>query len=221
MRAREFIYEVAPSVKNVVVPPPANSSMLTGRAPVSPDQVTHAYRNMSPAELQHALETGYFQANPNPGRTPGWTPDQKFWSSGDAEGHFGRDWKNASDSAKVRVPIDKVPPGAAVDVSHAHVLDKTTGKWMPAVADNATKEITKTAGPAAAAKTIGKVASKALPLVGTGLSLKDAYDRWQAGDRTGAVISALAGAGYLVPGPAGWVLGGGLDAANLARDMTK
>ena len=212
MRAREFLGEVAPSVKNVVVPPPASSSMLTGRAPVSPDQITHAYRNMSPAELQHAIETGYFQANPNPGRTPGWTPDQKFWSSGDAEGHFGRDWKNANDSAKVRVSIDKVPSGTAVDVSHAQVLDKTTGKWMPVVADNATKEIT---------KTIGKVAGKALPLVGTGLSVKDAYDRWQSGDRTGAVISALAGAGYLVPGPAGWVLGGGLDAANLARDMSK
>jgi hypothetical protein len=212
MRAREFLGEVGPAVKNVVVPQPASSSMLTGRAPVSPDQITHAYRNMSPAELQHAIETGHFQANPNPGRTPGWTPDQKFWSSGDAEGHFGRDWKNANDSAKVRVSIDKVPSGTAVDVGHAQVLDKTTGKWKPVVADNATKEIT---------KTIGKVAGKALPLVGTGLNVKDAYDRWQSGDRTGAVISALAGAGYLVPGPAGWVLGGGLDAANLARDMSK
>jgi pyrimidine deaminase RibD-like protein/GNAT superfamily N-acetyltransferase len=215
------IREGAPAVKNVVVPPPATSDILSGRVPAGPDQITHAYRNMSPAELQHALETGHFQANPNPGRYRGWSPDQKFWSAGDEQGHFGRDWKNADDNVRVRVPIDRVPANTAVDASHAQVLDKTTGKWMPAVADNATKEITKTAAPAVAAKTIGKVAGKALPLVGTGLSIKDAYDRWQSGDKTGAVISALAGAGYLVPGPAGWVLGGGLDAANLARDMTK
>lgn len=71
------------------------------------------------------------------------------------------------------------------------------------------------------AKTAGKAALKYAPLVGTAMSVQDAYDRWQAGDRTGAVISALAGAGYLVPGPMGWVLGGGLDVANTARDMLK
>ena len=85
------------------------------------------------------------------------------------------------------------------------------------------------AGTASAAKTgaakaekgllkgAGKMAGKAVPFVGTGLSVIDAYNRWQAGDKTGAVISALAGAGWLVPGPAGWVLGGGLDAYNLYR----
>jgi hypothetical protein len=70
-------------------------------------------------------------------------------------------------------------------------------------------------------KTVGKAALKYAPMVGTAISVDDAIDRWQDGDRTGAVISALAGAGYLVPGPAGWVLGGGFDAANLARDMLK
>lgn len=71
------------------------------------------------------------------------------------------------------------------------------------------------------AKTVGKAALKYAPMVGTALSVEDAYDRWQAGDRTGAVISALAAAGYLVPGPMGWVLGGGLDVANTARDMSR
>jgi hypothetical protein len=66
-------------------------------------------------------------------------------------------------------------------------------------------------------KGAGKWAGKAVPFVGAGLSLKDAFNRWQAGDKTGAVISTLAGAGWLVPGPAGWVLGGGLDAYNLYR----
>lgn len=64
-----------------------------------------------------------------------------------------------------------------------------------------------------------RVASKILPGVGTALSAKEAVDRWRQGDRTGAVISSLAALGWLVPGPAGWALGGGLEAANLARDL--
>ena len=64
-----------------------------------------------------------------------------------------------------------------------------------------------------------RVASKALPGVGTALSAKEAMDRWRRGDRTGAVISTLAALGWLVPGPAGWALGGSLEAANLARDL--
>ena len=83
----------APPVQNVVVPPPTKAGLLTGRVPTKPEDVTHAYRNMSPAELAHARETGYFQQNPNPGKTPGWSPEQKFWSSGDEKGHFGRNWK--------------------------------------------------------------------------------------------------------------------------------
>jgi len=66
--------------------------------------------------------------------------------------------------------------------------------------------------------TMGKVAGKALPLVGTAMSVDDAIERWQAGDRDGAVISALSAAGYLVPGPTGYVLGGGLEAVNSLRD---
>ena len=64
-----------------------------------------------------------------------------------------------------------------------------------------------------------RVASRVLPGVGTALSAKEAAERWQRGDRTGAVISTLAALGWLVPGPAGWVLGGSLEAANLARDL--
>jgi hypothetical protein len=125
--------KIEPAVKNIVVPPPTNSSMLTGRVPAKPEDITHAYRNMSPAELQNAQTTGYFEKNPNPGRTPGWSPDQKWWSSGDAEGHFGRDWKNASDNARVRVPIDKVPSDTAVNAGHAKVFNKETGEWAPVV----------------------------------------------------------------------------------------
>jgi hypothetical protein len=152
MRAQEFVREGLPpfltnvfragepavanavnAVKNIIVSPTANSSMLTGRVPAKPEDITHAYRNMSPSELEHAQTTGYFLTNPSPGRTPGWSPDQKFWSSGDAEGHFGRDWKNASDNAKVRVPIDKVPGDTAVNAGHAEVLNRETGEWAPVV----------------------------------------------------------------------------------------
>jgi hypothetical protein len=82
--------------------------------------------------------------------------------------------------------------------------------------DILSKAATKTA-----LKTGGKLALKAAPFVGTGLSVKDAYDRWKSGDKTGSVIAALAGAGWLIPGPVGWAIGGGLDAANLARDFNK
>ena len=74
------------------------------------------------------------------------------------------------------------------------------------------------APPPPLAKRMGKAALKYAPMVGTAMSAVEAYDRWQAGDRTGAVISALAAAGYLVPGPGGWVLGGSLDMAGELRD---
>lgn len=72
---------------------------------------------------------------------------------------------------------------------------------------------------AVAGKVASKMLGKAIPGVGTALSWKNAYDRWQAGDRSGAVISALAGAGYLIPG-VGTALGLGLDAANIGRDLS-
>ena len=71
------------------------------------------------------------------------------------------------------------------------------------------------------AKAGAKTAAKLAPGVGTTLSAVDAWNRFKEGDRTGAVIAALAGVGWLIPGPAGWIIGGGLDAANIARDMSK
>ena len=71
------------------------------------------------------------------------------------------------------------------------------------------------------AKAGAKTAAKLAPGVGTTLSAIDAWNRFKEGDHTGAVIAALAGAGWLIPGPAGWIIGGGLDAANIARDLSK
>lgn len=80
------------------------------------------------------------------------------------------------------------------------------------------KSMAKTAGAGAVAgKVASKILGRAIPGAGTALSWKDAYDRWQAGDRSGAVMSALAGAAYLFSGP-GTAIGLGLDAANWATD---
>jgi hypothetical protein len=57
-----------------------------------------------------------------------------------------------------------------------------------------------------------------IPYVGAVLSVNDAIDRWQAGDRTGAVISTLAAVGYIVPSPIGWVVATGLETVNSMRD---
>ena len=83
-----------------------------------------------------------------------------------------------------------------------------------------TKSLAKTvAAGAVAGKAASKLAGRAIPGVGTALSWKDAYDRWQAGDRSGAVISALAGGAYLIPG-VGTAAGLGLDAINIGRDIS-
>ena len=122
------IREGAPAMKNVVVPPPATSNKLTGRAPAKPEDITHAYRLMSTGELEHAQANGAFLPNPNANRANGWDTNHKYWSSGDEQGQFGRTF--GSDArVSVRVPIDRVPANTAVDASHAQVLDKTTGKW--------------------------------------------------------------------------------------------
>jgi hypothetical protein len=80
------------------------------------------------------------------------------------------------------------------------------------------------AGAATAAKAgagfAGKTVGKLIPGVGVTLSAIDAKNRWDSGDKSGAVIAALAGAGWLIPGPLGWAIGGGLDATNLARDLS-
>lgn len=62
-------------------------------------------------------------------------------------------------------------------------------------------------------------AARLVPGAMSGMSIYDAIDRWKQGDRTGSVISVLAAAGYIVPGPMGWTLGGAADALNIGRDI--
>jgi len=122
-----------PTIQNKIATPPEKSNILTGRAPSRPEDITHAYRNMSQAELQHAQANGAFLPNPNPGRTPGWKPYEKWWSPGDAQGTFDRARNRIGAGTKVRVPIDKVPSNSPVNASHAEVLNKETGEWLPVI----------------------------------------------------------------------------------------
>jgi hypothetical protein len=118
----------SPKVKNYIDQP--KGGMFGGRVPGSADDVTHAYRNMSPEELAAAKKSGYFEKNPNPGKTT-WDTDTKYWSQGDAEGYFGRSWKDVPHNAQVRLPQDKLPRWTAGRTGDAEVLDRSTGKWNP------------------------------------------------------------------------------------------
>ena len=126
----------APKVKNFIDQPKGGS--FGGRVPASPDEATHVYRNMNPEELEAARKSGYFEKNPNPGKTD-WDTDKKYWSQGDTEGYFGRSWKDSPDNAQVRLPQEKLPRWTAGKTGDAEVLDKTTGTWNP-VKENAVDE---------------------------------------------------------------------------------
>lgn len=98
-----------PAVKNKVIT--KGQKFLGDRLPNSEKDITHAYRNMSQAEYEAAQKSGYFGRNPNPKYGAG---DEKWWSGGDLEGRFGRQWKGGEDVVTVRIPKNKVPEGRAV-----------------------------------------------------------------------------------------------------------
>lgn len=126
--AYDYAASQAPKVKNYIDQPKGGT--FGGRVPASPEDATHVYRNMSPEELEAARKSGYFEKNPNPGKTD-WDTDKKYWSQGDTEGYFGRAWKDTPDNAQVRLPQEKLPRWTAGRTSDAEVLDKATGTWSP------------------------------------------------------------------------------------------
>jgi len=101
--------------------------MLRGRNPTSKEDITHAYRNLHPDEIANAKETGYFLPNP----TMKYSDEGKWFSAGDAEGIFGRTWKNYPQNTTIRLPLSAVPKAKAAKYSDAEVLDKLTGKYGP------------------------------------------------------------------------------------------
>ncbi len=108
-----------PAVKNKVVT--KGERFLGDRMPSSEKDITHAYRNMSQAEYEAAQKAGYFKRNPNPKYGKG---DEKWWSGGDLEGRFGRQWKGGDDVVTVRVPKDKVPKDKAVRFKDVEKMKK-------------------------------------------------------------------------------------------------
>ena len=108
-----------PTVRNKVVT--KGEKFLGDRMPTSNKDITHAYRNMSQAEFDAAQKFGYFGRNPNPKYGAG---DEKWWSGGDLEGKFGREWKGGEGVVTVRVPKSKVPESKAVRFKDAEKMKK-------------------------------------------------------------------------------------------------
>ena len=112
----------APPIENRVVP------AMVGRP--KPEDVTHAYRTMQPAELQHAQSTGYFTAkNPD-------LENRKWWTAHTAQPKGIGGLEKSTEpypGTNVRVPIDKVPGDTAVNANHAEFWNRETGAWTPVI----------------------------------------------------------------------------------------
>jgi len=126
-----------PSVLNTVVPEAslsAKTGIISGRALNTPEQVTHASRKISSAELDSVLKSGHF-INPKGGtkhtREGGVPINTKWWSAADESGTFGRDWAKGSGGYTVRVPIGLVPAKKAVSAKDAEIYDKALEAWVP------------------------------------------------------------------------------------------
>jgi len=122
-----------PKVANEVVRPKRESiGLLAERMPQNPESVTHAYRQISPRELQDIRASKYARPDPNPEKTKRmWNADKKWWSAGDETGIFGRNWLRGKDAETIRTTVDKVPPNKAVRRKDLQILNKETGEYVP------------------------------------------------------------------------------------------
>jgi hypothetical protein len=112
-----------PKVTNAIVT--KGEKFLKDRMPNDPSEITHGYRNMSRAEAEAAKKSGYLEANPNAKYAEG----KKWWSGGDEQGSFGRQWKGGEDSVTVRTAKDKIPEKRAVRAKDLERLNPETGKF--------------------------------------------------------------------------------------------
>lgn len=119
-----------PKVKNTVVSPKeTKQTVLSGRIPKSEKDVTHAYRQVSSRELEDIKKTGFAKRDSNPELTKRtWKDDEKWWSAGDKEGIYGRNWVRP-ESTTVRANLDKVPKDRAVRTKDLEVLNKETKQF--------------------------------------------------------------------------------------------
>jgi len=122
------------------------------------------------------------------------------------------------DAAKGKISSTLGQKTPALDTSTR--IDPVMGKEVPANRPNVATgvEAGAEAGAKAGAKSIGKkVLGRVIPGAGIALDAEEAYRRYQKGDRTGAVISALGAAGGFVPG-FGPAISFGAMGVNAARD---
>jgi len=121
-----------PRVKNEIVTPTGKASILSGRIPADPSEVTHAYRNISSREMDDIRKSKFARKDPTPDQTQRtWSADGKWWSAGDEQGAFGRKWKDSDQNSTIRTAKDKVPTDRAVRRKDLEVLDRETGKYVP------------------------------------------------------------------------------------------
>jgi len=112
-----------PATQNIIAP------ALIGRP--KPEDVTHAYRTMTPAEFQHAQTTGHFTPK-DPSKD-----NRKWWTAHTANPRGIGGLVKSSEpypAAQVRVPIGKVPSDTAVNTNHAEYWNREIGAWTPVIA---------------------------------------------------------------------------------------
>lgn len=128
--ARAVDMAMRPKVANEVVRP-QGSGLLVGRVPARPEDVTHAYRNVSKREIEDIKKSGYARRDPNPDMVKrDWSPDKKWWSAGDETGIYGRNW-NRKDAQNIRTKIENVPSERAVKRKDVELYNPETGKYQP------------------------------------------------------------------------------------------
>lgn len=130
---RQVDLAMRPRVANEVVRPKGESiGLLAERMPQNPESVTHAYRQISPRELQDIRASRYARPDPSPEQTKRmWSADKKWWSAGDETGIFGRNWMRGKDAETIRTTVDKVPTNRAVRRKDLQILNKETGEYEP------------------------------------------------------------------------------------------
>jgi hypothetical protein len=152
MRANEFIsegiwdkmkalagkqpQEDSRNINNIIVYPKEGDAddylakIGTHRAPADNQQYTHAYRNMVPAELEHAKKVGFLGRPPEEVRinARGNSLD-KWWSAGDEQGIVGISREGGGGKIQVRIPLQYLQQNRAAEIKHMEVLSNNV--WSP------------------------------------------------------------------------------------------
>lgn len=124
------------NINNIIVYPKEGDAddylakIGTHRAPADNQQYTHAYRNMVPAELEHAKKVGFLGRPPEEVRinARGNSLD-KWWSAGDEQGIVGISREGGGGKIQVRIPLQYLQQNRAAEIKHMEVLSNNV--WSP------------------------------------------------------------------------------------------